>query len=112
MTDFEKKINSLIKVDEDVYHDFKLEWYDKHHRDEMIKDIFAFVNTTHHEDCYLIIGVRDSDLKVVGVDGDKNRLTTDKLTQYINDLPIANHSVPNTKVKSLKIDNQDRKSVV
>ena len=107
MTDFEKKINSLIKVDEDELHDFKLEWYTKHQKDEMIKDIFSFVNTPHHEECYILLGIRDNDHKIIGVENDNNRLTTDKLTSYINNLPIANHSVPNIKVRSLKIDNHE-----
>ena len=107
MKDNKKKINSLIKVDEDELHDFKLEWYTKHQKDEMIKDIFSFVNTPHHEECYILLGIRDNDHKIIGVENDNNRLTTDKLTSYLNNLPIANHSVPNIKVRSLKIDNHE-----
>ena len=37
---FEEKIRNLIRLDDDEYHDFKLEWYTKHQKDEMIKDIY------------------------------------------------------------------------
>ena len=35
---FEDRIMKLLSEDEDEYHDFKLEWYTKHQKDEMIKD--------------------------------------------------------------------------
>lgn len=104
---FEEKIRNLIRLDEDEYHDFKLEWYTKHQKDEMIKDIFSFVNTFHHQDCYVIIGVRDSDHKIIGVENDEHRLNTEKLTSYLDMLPIANQSIPRVLVKTIKLDGHD-----
>lgn len=104
---FEDKIKRLIEENEDEFHDFKLEWYTQNQKAEMIKDLFSFTNTSHHEDCYILIGIRDSDHQVIGVEDDRNRLTTDKLTDYLNNLPIANHYIPNIKVKTVKLDNHE-----
>ncbi|MDF7683340.1 ATP-binding protein [Lactobacillus sp. ESL0679] len=86
---------------EDEYHDFKQEWYIPEKRDEMIKDIFSFVNTRHHKDCYLIFGVTDKEHRVIGIENDENRLNTQKLTDKINSLPIATNRIPEVKVETL-----------
>ena len=104
---FEDRIMKLLSEDEDEYHGFKLEWYTKHQKDEMIKDIFSFVNTFHHKDSYIILGVRDSDRKIIGVENDKNRLNTEKLTSYLDMLPIANQSIPRVLVKTIKLFGHD-----
>lgn len=103
----EDTILQLIKEkeDEDEYHDFKAKWYSKNQKDEMIKDIFSFVNTLPHEDCYLIIGVQDSTHDIVGIENDENRLNTQQLTDYLNELPIANHNIPRILVKPLELEN-------
>lgn len=98
-------ITKLICEDEDEYHDFKEEWYVQNKKDEMIKDIFSFVNTAHHHDCYLIMGVKnDLDHTIVGIENDKNRYNTQKLTDYLGYLPIANCETPVVRVGSLPIE--------
>lgn len=98
-------ITKLICEDEDEYHDFKEEWYVQNKKDEMIKDIFSFVNTAHHHDCYLIMGVKnDLDHTIVGIENDKNRYNTQKLTDYLGYLPIANCETPVVRVESLPIE--------
>lgn len=101
----EEEIRKLISIDEDEFHDFKLEWYTPHQKDEMIKDIFSFVNTAHHQDCYLIFGIHDGDKKIVGIENDENRLNNEKITGYLNNLPIANRDIPKVAVKTLSINN-------
>lgn len=96
-------ISKLIHENEDEYHDFKKEWYGPNKKDELIKDIFSFVNTAHHKDCYLIIGV-DDNKKVVGVENDENRRNTQKLTDFLNNLPLANNAIPRLIVESLTIE--------
>lgn len=98
-------ITKLICEDEDEYHDFKEEWYVQNKKDEMIKDIFSFVNTAHHHDCYLIMGIKnDRDHTIVGIENDKNRYNTQKLTDYLGYLPIANCETPVVRVESLPIE--------
>lgn len=96
-------ISKLIQENEDEYHDFKKEWYSPNKKDELIKDIFSFVNTAHHEDCYLIIGV-DDNKRVVGIENDENRRNTQKLTDFLNNLPLANNAIPRVIVESLTIE--------
>lgn len=55
---------------ENDHWDFKAQWYDDN--GELIKDIINFVNTVHHDDCYIIIGVDDESGKIEGVEKDKN----------------------------------------
>ena len=97
-----KLINELLTTPEDEYHDFKAQWYEQYTKSELIKDIFSFVNTSHHKDCYLIIGVNDKH-EVIGVENDPNRLNTEKLTTYLHSLPIANSHTPKVIVQSIEI---------
>lgn len=96
-------INELLNTPEDEYHDFKAQWYSQSDKAELIKDIFSFVNTSHHKDCYLIIGV-DDDHNIVGIENDENRLNTQKLTDFLHSLPIANSHTPKVKVTSVTIE--------
>lgn len=95
-------INDLLATSEDEYHDFKEQWYSLNDKAELIKDIFSFVNTAHHKDCYLIMGVSDNH-KAVGIENDENRLNTQKLTDFLHSLPIANSHTPKVKVESVTI---------
>ncbi len=97
-------IDILLTSPEDEYHDFKAQWYSQSDKAELIKDIFSFVNTSHHEDCYLIIGVNDNH-NVTGVEDDENRLNTQKLTDFLHSLPIANSHTPKVSVKPIRIEN-------
>lgn len=97
-----ESINDLLAKPEDEYHDFKDQWYKQYDKAELIKDIFSFVNTNHHKDCYLIIGVDDNH-EVTGVEDDPNRLNTQKLTDYLHSLPIANSHTPKVIVQSIEV---------
>lgn len=97
-----ESINDLLAKPEDEYHDFKDQWYKQYDKAELIKDIFSFVNTDHHKDCYLIIGVDDNH-DVTGVEDDPNRLNTQKLTDYLHSLPIANSHTPKVIVQSIEV---------
>ncbi|WP_172616849.1 ATP-binding protein [Limosilactobacillus reuteri] len=97
-------LNNLINSPEDEYHDFKAQWYSPNDKAELIKDLFSFVNTSHHEDCYLIIGI-DDDHNITGVEDDKNRLNTQQLTDFLHSLPVANSHTPRVIVRPIKIKN-------
>lgn len=96
--DFDR-LCDLVKEPEDDHHDFKQQWYHKGQKDEMVKDIFSFVNTTHRDDCYLIIGETD-DYNIVGVENDCNRLTQQKLISYFDCLPISGGIIPDLKINT------------
>lgn len=96
-------INNLLATPEDEYHDFKAQWYTPYDKAELIKDIFSFVNTAHHKDCYLLIGIDDNH-KVIGIENDENRLNTQQLTDFLHSLPIANSHTPKVVVQSIQLD--------
>ncbi|HHK7835591.1 TPA: RNA-binding domain-containing protein, partial [Streptococcus pneumoniae] len=49
------QIHLLLNTPEDEFHDFKQKWH--HSKTELVRDILNFVNTSHHEDCYIIFGI-------------------------------------------------------
>lgn len=99
-----KDLYKLISTPEDEYHDFKVQWYSPTDRAEMVRDIFSFINTTHHEDCYLIFGVDDNG-EIVGVENDENRLNTQKITDFLHAIPIANSRIPRVIIESIHLNN-------
>lgn len=98
-----KKVKSLISRPESKRHDFKQEWYSKHDKSELVKDIFSFVNTIHRKDCYLIIGVNDQQ-EVVGVEKDPNRKNQQNMIDFMRNLPIANEAIPKIYVQTISIN--------
>lgn len=98
----ELKLYELLDTREDEYHDFKEIWYKKNKQAELVKDIFSFVNTTHHEDSYLIMGVTD-DLKIVGVETDENRKNQQNIIDFLRGLPIAGQVIPKITIETITI---------
>ncbi|PRY80128.1 AlbA family DNA-binding domain-containing protein [Alkalibacterium olivapovliticus] len=93
------KLESILYNGENDKVDFKKEWYDKTKKIDLVIDIVNFVNTVHHDDCYIIIGIEDITNKVVGIDiNDTHRLNTEKITDLIRNLPIANQYIPKIEV--------------
>lgn len=94
----------LISKKEDEFHDFKKEWYKPSDHSEFIKDILSFVNTSHHEDCYIILGV-DDDQKIIGLNQkDNNRKTQQQLIDWVRTWPSANYMIPPVEINSFIID--------
>ena len=85
------------------HHDFKEHWYHKGQKPELVKDIFSFVNTVHHDDCLLILGVNDQ-RKVTGVEDDENwRLNQQQLIDFMRKLPISGELIPRLGVETIHI---------
>lgn len=59
------QIHLLLNTPEDEFHDFKQKWH--HSKTELVRDILNFVNTSHHEDCYIIFGIDNITLDIIGV---------------------------------------------
>lgn len=94
----------LISKKEDEFHDFKKEWYKPSDQSEFIKDIFSFVNTSHHEDCYIILGIDDNQ-NVIGLDeDDDNRKTQQQLIDWVRTWPTANYMIPPIEISSITIN--------
>ncbi|WP_155287691.1 RNA-binding domain-containing protein [Lacticaseibacillus zhaodongensis] len=97
---------------EDDRHDFKECWYKPGQTEEFVKDIFSFVNVTHHDDCFLIIGVTDQVHSVTGVENDPNRMTQQNLIDFIHTLPIAGEYVPQLKLETVVWNNSHSVDVI
>ncbi|WP_434432617.1 ATP-binding protein [Lactiplantibacillus paraplantarum] len=96
-----KELQKWLGKVEDDHHDFKEHWYHHGQKPEMVKDIFSFVNTIHHDDCFLIVGVSD-DRRITGVENDgDNRLNQQKLIDFVRSLPISGEFIPKLQVETI-----------
>ncbi|EEF94553.1 hypothetical protein CATMIT_00829, partial [Catenibacterium mitsuokai DSM 15897] len=51
------------------YWDFKREWYDNDHRQDMLHDIICMANNIENRDAYIIIGIDEkNDFSIVDVE--------------------------------------------
>lgn len=110
----QQKLESLIKQapNENDHWDFKEQWYESNERSELLRDIINFVNTPHHDDCYIIIGVEDKHGEIVGVDEDTNRFNRQKLQDFLRSKPFAQNFYPNTDVNTFSVYSPDKKKDV
>lgn len=90
---------------EGEFWDFKQRW----HTDinDLIKDIFCFVNTVHDMDCYLIFGINDN-FEVIGVlEGEERKLSDieDKISclKIVGDVKIR-LSLDSVKLEEKRVD--------
>lgn len=83
--------------------DFKREWYKKDDKGSMLADIINFVNTSHHDDCYIIIGVDEENQEVVGVEDNDYMLNRQQLQDYLRKIPFAQNWYPETDVERFTI---------
>lgn len=86
---------------ENDHWDFKEEWHEDN--GELLRDIMNFVNTPHHDDCYIILGIDDKDGKIVGVEKDPNRKSKQQLQDYLRRQPFAQNWYPLTNVETFKL---------
>lgn len=94
-----------LQKPEDDHHDFKAQWYDDNHKEEFVKDIFSFVNVTHHDDCFLIIGVDDKTHDVIGVEDDKYRRNQQNIIDFLHMLPISGEYIPRVQIETVQYFN-------
>lgn len=69
----QEELEEIIRTapEENDHWDFKLQWYKKNNRNDLLLDIINMVNTPHHDDCYIIIGVDDKSGNIVGIKDNK-----------------------------------------
>lgn len=101
-----EELEKWLEMPEDDHHDFKKEWYHSGKKEELVKDIFSFVNTVHHDDCFLIIGV-DDERKVTGVEHDENRMNQQNLIDFIRNLPISGDYNPRVEIEIVRYDEHE-----
>lgn len=110
----QQKLESIIKQapKENDHWDFKEQWYESSKHSELLRDIINFVNTSHHDDCYIIIGVEDKHGKIIGVDEDTNRFNRQKLQDFLRSKQFAQNFYPNTDVNTFSVYSPDQKKNV
>lgn len=86
---------------ENDHWDFKEKWHEDN--GELLRDIINFVNTPHHDDCYIILGVNDKNGEIVGIDKDPNRRNKQQLQDYLRRQPFAQNCYPLTNVETFKL---------
>ncbi|MDQ0361520.1 ATP-binding protein [Breznakia pachnodae] len=99
------QLNNLIssKTDENEWLDYKREWHAN--KIELLRDILAFANTTHHRDCYLVFGVEDNTFEIFGVNEDTNRRNTQQITDMLIHQPFSGEA-PKIQINTVVIDDK------
>lgn len=101
----QESLENIIKSapDENDRWDFKLQWYKTNDRNSMLLDIINMVNTPHHYDCYIIIGIDDDTGEVIGIKDNKYRMTKQNLQDFLRSKPFAQNFYPLTDVTTYKV---------
>lgn len=64
------------------YWDFKKEYHKN--KAELLIDIICMANNQEDRDAYIIFGIEDKTMKVIGVENDPNRKNLNQLSQFIS----------------------------
>lgn len=96
-----EEILKFLDKPEDEFHDFKLKWHEDN--GELVRDILNFINTIHHEDCYIFFGV-GNDGKIEGIEGDENRKDTEQISDLFSNLYLAINTRIELDVTTVNID--------
>lgn len=101
----QEKLEEIIRMapEENDHWDFKLQWYKKNNRNDLLLDIMNMVNTPHHDDCYIIIGVDDKYGDIVGIKDNKGRMNRQNLQDFLRKEPFAQNFYPLTDVKRYEV---------
>lgn len=96
----EEEISKLIEQKtEGSYWDFKQQWYEDNQDSSLLHDVICMANNLVSRDAYIIIGVEDGSMNIIGVDKDKNRKNTADLTQFFKARKFAGDIRPSVKVR-------------
>ena len=99
-----KEIMELIATRrEDDWWDFKRE----HHFDkaELVHDILCMANNRPRRDSYIIFGIDDETMSIVGVENDKNRRNQQGITDLLRNIKFAGSVRPRIEIQTIDIEN-------
>lgn len=102
MNDATHIINS--KIEENEWLDYKREWHQN--KIELVRDILSFANTVHSRDCYLIFGVVDKTIEVIGTRGDSNKKNTQQVADLLAHQQLSGDP-PKIKVETFEINGKE-----
>ena len=100
-------VNLRSLKQEGGYWDFKRQWYDKDHKQDMLHDIICMANNIENRDAYIIIGIdEENDFFITGVEEDNNRRNTQNLVDFLKDKKFAGDMRPTVCVETIEIDDK------
>lgn len=104
--DLLEKIISFIRAKrEDDYWDFKEQWHSN--KADLLHDIICLANNRVDKEAYLIIGIRDKNYKVIGIENDINRKNQQNLIDFLSNKPFVGGIRPSIELKTFIIDNHE-----
>lgn len=105
LNDLNHIIKELIDLGyEGDYWDYKQKWH--RNKEELMRDILAFTNTSHNKDCYLIIGVGDNG-DIMGVVEDDSRRKQADILDMIDKTNFAGDNKPKISVNTIIIEDKE-----
>lgn len=99
--------NLRLLKQEGGYWDFKKQWYDKDHKQDMLHDIICMANNIENRDAYIIIGIdEENDFSITSIEEDNNRRNTQNLVDFLKDKKFAGDMRPTVGVETIEIDDK------
>lgn len=89
---------------EGSYWDFKREYH--HNKAELLLDIICMANNQEDRDAYIIFGIEDHTMQIIGVEHDTNRKNLAQLTQFINGKKFAVYK-PEINIQTITLEEHE-----
>ncbi|MEG1300407.1 MAG: ATP-binding protein [Erysipelotrichaceae bacterium] len=100
----EEIVDLISSGKEGGYWDFKKKWHKN--KAELLLDIICMANNQVDRNAYIIFGVEDKTMKIIGVENDENRYNKSTITQFIKGKHFASYK-PEVDLETFKICNHD-----
>lgn len=98
-------VNYLISLKrEGGYWDFKQSWYED--KGELLLDIICMANNMEDQTAFIILGVKDHTMEIVGVESDPNRMKLSQLSQFVASKPFAVYT-PEFDLQTITMDDHE-----
>lgn len=89
---------------EGSYWDFKKKWYEN--KAEMLLDIICMANNQEDRDAYIILGIEDHTMRIIGVENDAKRLKLNQISQFLAGKPFAVY-VPEIDLQTIEYEGHE-----
>lgn len=88
---------------EDDWWDFKQKH--QHDKAKLVRDIICMANNRPRRDSYIIFGVEDKTLQIIGVESDTNRRNQQRITDILRSVSFAGGVRPRIEVHTIALEN-------
>ena len=90
---------------EDDWWDFK----ECHHEDKaaLLHDIICLANNRADRDTYLILGIRDKSLEIIGVENDPHRRNQQEIVDFLSQKEFAGQVRPRVEVRTVRLQSHE-----